>query len=205
MTRKKALRRQDTEFDEFRKEHKRIWNTYFRSVSDDIAGKRITLGEGRLLFPNLVLYTETEEHYIAELFGCTLRFDGLTERIHKEASTCRYLYQFGDNSENPLFKVDGKNNGFINLLLSRDIDIEKVKIRFGFDPYDIHPTRLIMQKEGGTILSFGPNFQSCFLNNCLIINSYEQFYRMKDILRWTPSLGQDSGNVKVGSRYPQWV
>ncbi|MFH1638828.1 MAG: type II toxin-antitoxin system HicA family toxin [Chloroflexota bacterium] len=24
-------------------------------------------------------------------------------------------------------------------------------------------------------------------------------------LRWTPSLGQDRVNVKVGSRYPQWV
>jgi hypothetical protein len=24
-------------------------------------------------------------------------------------------------------------------------------------------------------------------------------------VRWTPSLGQDRGNVKVGSRYPQWV
>jgi len=25
------------------------------------------------------------------------------------------------------------------------------------------------------------------------------------ILRWAPSLGQDRGNIKVGSRYPQWV
>lgn len=24
-------------------------------------------------------------------------------------------------------------------------------------------------------------------------------------MRWTPSLGQDSGDIKVGSRYPQWV
>lgn len=142
----------------------------------------MTPREGRLLFPNLVLYAETEDHYIAELFGCTLKFDELTERVHKESSTIRYLYQFTDNSENPLFKLDGRNNGLINLLLSRDIDIENVKKRFGFDPYEIHPTRLIMKKEGGSLLSFGSNFQSCFLNNCLIINNYEQFFRMKDIL-----------------------
>jgi|WetSurMetagenome_2_1015567.scaffolds.fasta_scaffold61717_1 hypothetical protein len=173
---------QNTEFSEFRKEHTRIWDSYLKLVSDDIARKRVTLGEGRLLFPNLVLYTETEDHYIAELFGCALRFDGLTAREHTESSTIRYLYQFADSSENPIFKLDGRNNGLLNLLLSRDIDIESVKKRFGFDPHKTHPTRLIMKQEGGSLLSFGPNFQSCFLNNCLIINKYLQFYRMKDIL-----------------------
>ena len=72
------------EFNEIRKGHKKIWDTHFRLVNSDIVRKRSTLEEGRLLFPNLVLYTETKEHYIAELFGCTLRFDGLTERIHNE-------------------------------------------------------------------------------------------------------------------------
>jgi len=129
-----------------------------------------------------VLYTETSEHFIAELFGATLRFDGLTSRIHKELSTSRYLYQFGDNSENPMFKFDSNNSGLKNILLSRVIDIEKVKTRFSFDPYEIHPTKMIMQPEGGCLISFGTNFQSCFLNNCLIINNFQQFYRMKDIL-----------------------
>ena len=170
------------EFNEFRKEHNRIWDTHFKLVNDDISRKRATLGEGSLLFPNLVLYTETEEHFIAELFGCTLRFDGLTERIHKETSTSRYLYQFVDNSENPMFKIDSKYNGFMELLLSRDIDVEKVKRRFGFDPCEMYPVRLNTKSEGGTLLSFGPNLQTCFLNNCLIINNYEQFYRIKDIL-----------------------
>lgn len=142
----------------------------------------MTLGEGRLLFPNLVLYTETSEHYLAELFGGTLRFQGLTERNHREESTIRYLYQFEDDSENPLFIIDAANFVLSNLALSREVDIEKVKERFGFNPIDIHPTRIVMKKGGGSVISFGPNFKSCYLNNCLIINSYERFYRMKDVL-----------------------
>jgi hypothetical protein len=39
-----------------------------------------------------------------------------------------------------------------------------------------------MQPDGGSLLSFGPNFQSCSLDKCLIINHFKQFYRMKDIL-----------------------
>jgi hypothetical protein len=169
------------DFKEFCREHKRIWSSYLRSVSNDVARGTVTLGSGRLLFPNIVLYTETEDHYIAELFGCDLRFNELSDRTNKEDSTVKYFYQFTDNSENPVFMVDG-SMGLINLLLSRDVDIGKVKERFGFDPGEVFPTRLVMQKEGGSLLSFGPNFQYCFLNNCAIVNSFKQFYRMKTIL-----------------------
>ena len=174
------MKRLNMEFDEFCREHQKIWNTYLKSVYDATKGVVGPTG-GKLLFPNMVMYTETEEHYIAELFGCALRFEGLTKRIHKEDSTIRYFYQFVENSNNPLLKIEGRMN-IIGLTLSREIDNERVKRRFGFDPLAIHPTRLVKRGDGGAILSFGHSFQSCLFNDCLIVNIYEQIYRMKDIL-----------------------
>lgn len=170
------------EFSEFRKNHKNIWDRYLKTINDDIVRNRVSLKSGRLLFPNLVLYTETDEHYIAELFGCSLRFNELTERLHKESSTARYFYQFSDNSENPIFRFDGIESGVKGGLFSRSIDIEKVKSRFGFNPKDLYPNTITMTKDGGSLIAFGPKFESCYLSKCLLINNHEQFYRMKDIL-----------------------
>lgn len=188
------------EFNEFSREHKRIWNAYLGTISQDLARGKVTLGSGRLLFPNLALYTETGEHFIAELFGCDLRFGGLTERTNREDSAVRYFYQFADNPENPLILVEG-SMGLVNLLLSREVDVSSVKKRFGFDPQELLPTRLVMKKEGGSLLSFGPRLEYCFLNNCAIVNSFGQFYRMKVILHACvvpKSLSLDSFVAKVG-------
>lgn len=162
-----------------------MWSTYLKTISDDVARGTVTLGEGRLLFPNIVLYTQTMNHYIAEIFGATLMFQGLVDRTHKETSVSKYLYQFADDAENPMFMMDSRNVNLRNLLLSRQVDTDKVKARFGFDPYSVHPTKLVMTEPGGSLLSFGPKFESCYLDNCLLINTLDQVYRMKDILHLT--------------------
>lgn len=172
-------------FYEFRKAHREVWDRYFHRIYSDVSKKRVTLGDGVLLYPNLALYTETEDHYIAELFGATPKYGGLIPRKHKEWSTIKYLYQFADVEENPMFLMNARSNGLSHLLLSRDIDNEKVKQRFGIDSLELYPTQLRMTKEGGCLLSFGSDFKSCYLDNCLLINTYQQIYRIKSILHIT--------------------
>jgi len=173
------------EFDEFCRAHTEVWDRYLSKVYSTIANGKAKLAEGVLLFPNMVLYTETDDHYLAEFFGASPKYKRMIPRRHKELSTLRYLYQFADMEGNPLFAMNARNWLLKSLLLSRDIDINRVKERFGFNPYEDYPTRLRMTKEGGCLLSFGPEFQSCYLDNCLLVNTYEQIYRIKPILNLT--------------------
>lgn len=169
-------------FDEFCRAHREVWDRYFNKLYSSLSKGEAKLEDGVLLFPNMVLYTETDHHYLAELFGASPKYKRIVPRRHKESSTLKYLYQFADIEGNPLFAINGRNWSLKLLLLSRDIDVNRVKERFGFDPYDAYPTRLHMTKEGGCLLSFGPKFQSCYLDNCLLVNTYQQIYRMKPIL-----------------------
>jgi len=41
--------------------------------------------------------------------------------------------------------------------------------------------------------------------NSITVHIQELPFTTKDDLRWTPSLGQDRGIIKVGFRYPQWI
>ncbi len=172
-------------FDEFCRTHTEVWDRYLSRVYSTTAKGKVKLGEGMLLFPNVVLYTETEEHYLAELFGASEKYRRLVPRRHKESSVLKYLYQFADTEGNPLFAMNARNWSLKSLLLSRDIDTNRVKERFGFDPYEAYPIRLRMTKEGGCLVSFGPEFESCYFDNCLLVNTWEQIYRVKPILNLT--------------------
>lgn len=170
------------EFEEFCEGHSQVWDDYLGVVYSDIVGKKAKLGEGILLFPNMVIYTVTEHHYLAELFGASPEYKGLASRRHSESSTIRYLYQFADLEGEPAFFMNSRDVSLSTLIISRDIDINKVRDRFGINPSDSVFTILRRRGEGGSLLSFGPEFQSCYLNNCFLLNTYGQIYRMKYVL-----------------------
>ena len=173
-------------FDEFCRVHTETWHEYLKKLYVATTKKQIVLQGGTLLFPNLVLYTETSHHYLAEFFGSSLTYKGLVPRQHKETSTIKYLYQFADREDNPIFLMNSRCNSIRFLRLSRDIDKSKVKQRFGIDVSKVyqHPN-ISIPKEGGSLLSFGPVFQSCYLNNCLLVNTHQEIYRIKSILYLT--------------------
>lgn len=173
------------EFDQFCQTHIEVWHKHFKRLYTSIHKKEVNLQTGLLLYPTMVLYTETEDHYLAELFGAVTKYNNIIPRRHVESSTARYLYQYAALEENPMFIMNARNNSFKFLLLSRDIDKSRVKERFGLDLSDMYPSQLSMTKEGGSLIAFGPEFQSCYLDNCLLVNTYQQIYRMKSILNLT--------------------
>ena len=81
--------------------------------------------------------------------------------------------------------MNARNNGLKNLLLSRPFDEIKVKKRFGVEPRKLYPTNIQMKKDGGSVFSFGTTFESCYLDGCLIVNTFQQIYRIKPILNLT--------------------
>jgi len=171
-------------FDRFCAVHSDIWHSYFSKIHSAISNGVAKLGDGVLLFPNMVLYTETNEHYLAEFFGASTDYTSLDVRRHKETSTIKYLYQFSDREDSPKITMD-VTSGLKNVLLSRRVDYERVKERFGIDVCQMFPTRLVLTKGNGGMLSFADSLQVCSFDNCLLINTYQNIYRIKAILNLT--------------------
>ena len=157
------------------------WNKYFELLFGNISCGVIRLGTGKLLIPNLALFTETDNHFIFELFGAASDYTGLKPFLQKSSSTTRYLGQFETQEETPIFAFAGRNIGISTLLLSREADLDAVKTRFGFVA-DQWKTRLERKGGNGALFSFASTFQSCFINNCLIVNKHDEIYRLKYIL-----------------------
>lgn len=158
-----------------------LWNKYLSTLYSSLSEGKLKLGTGRLLYPNLALFTETKDHFIFELLGATEHFAGLKAFTHKYPSTVEYLGQFEGQQELPIFRLGARNSGIITLMLSSEIDLNAVKERFGFVT-DQWKTHLVRKGKDGALFSFSETFQSCFFNNCLVINRLNEIYRVKYIL-----------------------
>ena len=141
-------------FDEFRRTHFNLWNRYFKRVYDDIVGRKVELQEGTLLFPNMVVYVETNDHYLAELFGASTKFTQLVPKLHRESSVTKYLSQFSETLVSPKVTLSGRGS-LKRFLISRRIDMAKVEERFGINPSDFYGSHLHFKGEEGTAIEFG--------------------------------------------------
>jgi hypothetical protein len=173
-------------FNEFVQGSVDFWDRYLRSLSDGIAGGDIRLGKGMLLFPNIALFTETNDHYVLELFGAQTSFSGLQVKKHKESSTLMYLYQFSPEQEGPTLHLNGRGHGFNTIAISRDVSLPDIllpgtfKERFAF--IDRWPSQVYLQGGKGAVLSFGRDFKNVLMNNSLVVNRLGEIYRVKHIL-----------------------
>jgi hypothetical protein len=158
-----------------------LWNSYLSKLDSSISSGSLVLGTGKLLFPNLALYTETRDHFIFELFGADSHFTMLKKFVHKFSSTVNYLGQFEGQRENPIFSLDTRNSGINTLLLSNEVDLQAVRERFGFVA-DQWKTHLVRKGENGALFTFTSSFQSFFIDNCLLVNRLNEVYRVKYIL-----------------------
>jgi hypothetical protein len=104
------------------------WIAYFRRIRK--LTERGLLSGKITLYPNILIITETEHHFIAELIGANPKFDDIKIKKHREKSIERYLSQFDDKPSDGLFRLDGNNICFSNLSLSREVDSEAVQNRF---------------------------------------------------------------------------
>ena len=167
------------EFDEFIQSSLDFWNGYLKPLSDGITGGVDRLRKGMLLFPNIALFTETDDHYILELFGAQPSFSDLKVKKHEESLTLMYLYQFDSEQESPMI-FPTRANCFNTLAISREVDYPALKERFAF--IDRWPSRIGLPGGKGAVFSFDQDFASCFINNSLIVNRLGEIYRVKHIL-----------------------
>ena len=135
---------------------------------------------GSVLYPNILMVTNCSGFYIAELVGAVREYNGLVVKRHKEKSIYRYLSQFDDSEPDSCVHLDGGNHGLRFLCLAQDADFKAVETRF--PSIELYGSKLNRVGGKGSVISFGPNFESCSIENCVLVNRSDNLYRCKNIL-----------------------
>jgi len=169
-------------FEEFTPIIESWWNEYLTKIVTYQKIGVVNSGNKKILFPNILLVTEANNFYIAELIGANKEFSGLNIRKHKENSIYRYLNQFDDSSPDfPLFILNSAGVSFRFLCLAREADFKIVKNRFPF--IELYQSRLSSSHKGrGSVFLFGEDFSSCCIENSVLVNNCENMFRCKNIL-----------------------
>lgn len=170
-------------FKEFTEISRSILEKHFNLFSRSIAKGLYQFKDGIFLFPNIILFTETDDHFIFELFGSDTKFKGLRTKNHKISSTISYLYQFETTQEGPTFHLNTKGVKFRNLWFSREADLEYLRKRFIIQDENYPSSKFIFEGGNGAVFSFGDQFESCFMKNCFIVNRFQEIFRVKYILQ----------------------
>lgn len=167
-------------FENFAKETKLWWNRYLNSIYEQQQKGKLDLQDRIILYPNILLVTDTKRLFVAELIGACKAFTPLKLLQHKEPSIHRYLSQFDASEPDPLFHLNSSDNIIKFMCIAQDFDINVVKDRFPF--IELFPSRLKRVGGKGSVLSFGPDFSSCSVENSVIVNSRDNLFRCKNIL-----------------------
>jgi hypothetical protein len=167
-------------FDIYVSEVKNIFENYFKYVFEMQSNGNLESGGGSVLYPNILLVTNCSGFYVAELVGAVSEYSGLVVKRHREKSIYRYLSQFDDSEPDSCVHLDGDGSGFRFLCLAQDADFEAVEERF--PSIELYESKLNRTGGKGSVISFGPNFVSCSIENCVLVNRLDNLYRCKNIL-----------------------
>jgi hypothetical protein len=165
--------------DKFKKITHERWKDYLQRIQSHMNDIPLP-NDVTLLFPNILLYTTTNDYFVVELIGARERFSSLSLKLHKEISINRYLNQFSDEPADGLFHLDGAGMTFTNLCLAQEADLKELELRF--PAIGLFPSRLIRKDGKGAVFSFGPNFEYVTINNCIIVNKESSAFRSKHVL-----------------------
>ena len=167
-------------FDKFVVETKNWWEDYLHRIAAFNKAGQIHTNGHTILYPNMVLATNTRGYLVAELIGAKRKFEGLTIKKHKDSSIYRYLSQFDESEPDPLLKMDGSRQRIRFLSLAQDYDYTTIKERFPF--IELYQSGVNRVGGRGSVLGFGNNFISCAIENSVLINRHNNIYRCKNIL-----------------------
>src|SRR5262245_48790686 len=75
---------------------RRRWLAYISETASAVKYGRAIVRDAILLYPNLILFLETADHFIAEVYGATRWPKSLSSVVERTTLTsAEYLFQFG--------------------------------------------------------------------------------------------------------------
>ena len=167
-------------FEKFVTETKAIWVHYLTYINTMRIGGHVDSEGGSILFPNILLATNCSGFYIIELVGATSVFNGLTVKKHKEKSIDRYFNQFDDSEPDYLFHLNGRDYMFQGMCFAQDADFIALENRF--PSIELYGAKLNNSGGRGSVFYFGKDFESCSIENCILVNRLDNLFRCKNIL-----------------------
>lgn len=131
------------------------------------------------LYPNILLVTETLNHFLFELIGMAKSFSGLTDIRQKYKSTEEYFDQFDSTNSDPALNIAKGNYYFENFCLSRITEYEILKERFPILNRIESSFRLNYPRGSGALIKFEKDSGVCLFQNLILINYEDNIYRVK--------------------------
>lgn len=168
-------------FDKFCDEVKGKIDAHLKEIYKHQNENNLDTGGGVILYPNMLILSKTTDFYIAELVGAVRKYNGLSvKRNVKVHSINKYFNQFDDSTPAGEFHINASGCSFKDMCLSRSNDILTAIKRF--PSINISKTILNLNGGSGSVFSFGSDCQAFSIENCLLINSKDEFIRCKSIL-----------------------
>jgi Domain of unknown function (DUF4263) len=157
-----------------------FWDAYFRWVLEQQREGLLDSGGAAMLFPSLLLCTQTKNYLIAELIGASQAYNGLVLKERKQRNIKEYLTQFPDEEAgSTMFILNGGGMRFMDMCLSRVANFQEAESRFR--ALRLFPTRL-RTDSNNSLFAFGPSFCDVGFSNCILLNTDGAFYRAKYVV-----------------------
>jgi hypothetical protein len=159
----------------------KFWDGYFQWVQEGIYRGRVVSHGGTLLFPKLLLCTQTRNHLIVELVGADTHYHGLILKEHRQQNIEEYLSQFPDEGhEGAAFHFNTEGNRIEGGCISHEINFDEAISRF--PALQLRQTRITRTGSNECLFSFGPQFRNTSIANCVLLHTNGTFLRSKHII-----------------------
>ena len=158
-------------------------NSYYPLVMQARAAGDVTLTpQTEMLFPTMLLTTETEGHYIFELLGASPTFLGLEARRHKEHSVNRYVSQLSNDSSQAHLNIDVGYIFFDGIGVGNKLDLQILAERFPAINSYVERYKLERRESCGALVKFGPSVEFCGFADVIFVHRMESAFRVKHSL-----------------------
>jgi len=179
-------------FEKFIKTVATGWEKYISQTQQALLNRHIVVRDANLLFPVLILFIETKDHFIAEVFGAERKPRKLVHKFMKtELNSTEYLYQsrINEATSKPQVLLGGTNQPVRGACFNRrPEDVQEFEKRFPFVNKWYPMFRC--SADSGPVLGFAETFQSAYLTNCLFLNRCDSIYRAKFVSHMVIALKQ---------------
>ncbi len=167
----------------------KIWNEYYSFLSNYIRNDS-SFNKAKknqvFLFPTDIIFTRSDNHFIAEFFGASKKFNALKYKENKVLTSEEYFYQFSvsDEQKKKVAFLDFPNLKLTNIVFGikyDGLDINKRYPNVDFSSFTKGIQNFISENVEIPFY-FGEKFETMLIHNTAIFNKKNNYHRFKYIL-----------------------
>jgi hypothetical protein len=170
---------------EFVRQTVTFWSAYFEKIRSHAEEGGLSAAAGcKTYYPNILICTETDDIFLAELVGIAEEFSGLILKRHRLKSAELYVNQLPSPTGPGLIQFT-RGNVIRRICLSHDVDM--LSLRQRFPVVDLFPSRIYGSggEKRGPVIQFGSTFESAHIESSVIVNALGPVLRAKHVLAMT--------------------